>query len=558
VPDRLTLALCAVLLVTLSAACASPSAPAATLGRSASGKQQAPPPATLAEALRTARPLGPTDARQQMQVSLSLQGRDPEGLARLLDSGQTVTAAEYGASFGPDPGAVETALGRLRGAGLEGSWQQGSTLLTARGPVGAVDRYFAVQIRDYRLPDGTRFHAADRAPRVPDALAGVVKAVSGLDDFTRYRTHTIRPGGLTPTDLRVVYGLDSLISRGLDGTGQTIVFPEIDDLPNMNDLDAYARKYNLPPFNVTVKRDRSNWGRPENAGKPGSEVTLDLELAHAAAPGAKLVAYFSSPKAEQTAVAFDALVGQNPGAIISDSIGACEAGLDQSQLQQGMSSNQRAVAQGMSHFVASGDRGAYDCGQNNPPSVDFPSALPTVTSVGGTTLFQTPQGTYQKEAAWGSPIAEAGAGGGVSQNFARPSYQAGPGVDNQFSNGNRQVPDVAAVADQNTGYDIILGGKDQQVGGTSAAAPVWAGVTALIDQDLGKKGLKPVGFANPALYWMAQNPGKLSASPFHQITEGNNLLYPAASGWNYCTGLGSFQAAALDSAFEAYQRQGGT
>jgi kumamolisin len=334
--------------------------------------------------------------------------------------------------------------------------------------------------------------------------------------------------------------------------------PEIDDLPNRTDLDAYASKYGLPPFDVTVRRDPTHWGKPDNAGKPGGEVTLDLEVAHAIAPRAKLVPYIGSSQADQTAVAFDALVSENPGAIISDSIGACEAGLSPELLKQGAASNDQAVVQGMSHFVAAGDRGAFDCGQNKPPTVDFPSALPNVTSVGGTTLFQTPQGTYQKEAAWGNPISQAGTGGGLSRYFKRPAYQKGPGVDNQYSNGNRQVPDVAAAADQNTGYHIVLGGKDHQIGGTSAAAPLWAAVTALINQDLKKKGLKPVGFANPALYWMAQNPGQLSGSPFHQVTEGNNLAYPAAPGWNYCTGLGSLQADALDNAYEVYQRQGGT
>jgi kumamolisin len=129
-------------------------------------------------------------------------------------------------------------------------------------------------------------------------------------------------------------------------------------------------------------------------------------------------------------------------------------------------------------------------------------------------------------------------------------------VDNQFSNGYRQVPDVAAAADSNTGYHVVLAGRDGEVGGTSAAAPLWAAVTALIDQDFQKRGLKPIGFANPALYWMAQNGSQLPSSPFHQVTEGNNLAYPAGPGWNYCTGLGSLQSGALESAFEAYQRQG--
>lgn len=514
-------------------------------------------PGTLSEALTSSRPLGPTSRQQQIRVTLTLEGRDGDGLARLISEGRTVSAADFATRFGPDPDHVNEVMVQLGRAGLRGDWRPGSQIATAEGSVGSVEGYFGVQLRDFQLPNGTRFHAPDREPRIPPALRGVVSAVAGLDDFSHYETHAIRPGGLTPVDLGTVYGIDALTSRGLDGGGQTIVLPEIDDLPSDADLSAYARKFDLPPFNVTVKRDVRNWGRPQNQGQPGSEVTLDLEVIHAIAPRANLVVYISSPQVDQTAAAFDALVSENPGAVISDSVGACEAGLPAAILRQGAASNDRAVAQGMSHFVAAGDKGAFDCGENQPPSVDFPSALPTVTSVGGTTMFQTPQGGYQKEAAWGNPISEAGTGGGLSRHFKRAAYQKGPGVDNQFSNGNRQVPDVAAAADANTGYHIVLAGRDRQIGGTSAAAPLWAAVTALVNQDFQKRSLKPVGFANPALYWMAQNQSQLSASPFHQVTEGNNLVYPAGPGWNYCTGLGSLRADALESGFEAYQRRAG-
>jgi kumamolisin len=514
-------------------------------------------PGTLADAVSSSRLLGPTGRQREIRITLTLKGRDPEGLSRLISEGRTITAADFATRFGPDPRRVGEAMRELQRAGFQGHWQPGSQIATADGSVGSVERYLGLELHDYRLPDGTQFYAADREPRIPAALQAVVSGVGGLDDFSHYQSHVIRPGGLTPVDVRTVYGIESLTGRNLDGSGQTIVLPEIDDLPNTADLSAFARKFGLPPFDVTVKRDVRNWGRPQGEGKPGSEVTLDLEVIHAIAPRAKLVAYISSPQVDQSAAAFDALVNQNPGATISDSVGACEAGLPSAILQQGMVANDRAVAQGMSHFVAAGDHGAYDCGENHPPSVDFPSALPTVTSVGGTTMFQTPQGTYQKETAWGNPISEAGTGGGLSQHFKRPAYQKGPGVDNQFSNGNRQVPDVAAAADENTGYHILLAGQDRQIGGTSAAAPLWAAVTALIDQDFQKRGLKPIGFANPALYWMAQNGNQLSSPPFHQVTEGNNLAYPAGPGWNYCTGLGSLQAGPLESAFEAYQRQGG-
>jgi kumamolisin len=287
----------------------------------------------------------------------------------------------------------------------------------------------------------------------------------------------------------------------------------------------------------------------------GDEVTLDLEVIHPVAPGAKLVVYTGSPAGDQLAVLFDALVNENPGAIISDSVGACETGLPLALLDAGFSSNNRALALGMSHYVASGDRGAYDCGQDKQAAVDFPAALPNVTAVGGTTVFQNGDGSYAGESCWGNALHQTSAGGGLSRNFKRPEWQQAPGVENASSNGYRQVPDVAGAADENTGWAIRLGGEDVQIGGTSAAAPLWAGVTALIDQALVRKGMKTVGFASPGLYWMARNKSRLPTPPFHEVTAGNNLLYEAAPGWNYCTGLGTMDAVAVEQGFEAYQNQ---
>ncbi len=213
------------------------------------------------------------------------------------------------------------------------------------------------------------------------------------------------------------------------------------------------------------------------------------------------------------------------------------------------------MALGISHFVASGDNGAYTCGVDQEPAASFPSTLPTVTAVGGTSVFESQQGVYFKEYAWGSPLDQTGSGGGPSRFYAMPTYQQN--VARSEGRGLRQVPDVAADGDPSTGFHIIFGGKDGQAGGTSAATPLWAATVALINQDLKQKGMHEVGFANPALYWMGDNSSKLSPKPFHDVTVGNNLGYGAVPGWDFATGWGSMDAAALDAAWIRYIKSGG-
>jgi kumamolisin len=121
----------------------------------------------------------------------------------------------------------------------------------------------------------------------------------------------------------------------------------------------------------------------------------------------------------------------------------------------------------------------------------------------------------------------------------------------------RQVPDVAADADPATGFPIVFGGRSGQAGGTSAATPLWAATVALINQDLKNKGLREVGFANPAIYWMGENSAKFSARPFHDVATGNNLAYDAGAGWDFATGWGSMDGAALDAAWTTYVKGGG-
>ncbi|HYM96013.1 MAG TPA: S53 family peptidase, partial [Candidatus Sulfotelmatobacter sp.] len=356
-----------------------------------------------------------------------------------------------------------------------------------------------------------------------------------------------------PNDVIAFYDLKPLRDAGLDGAGQTIVLPEIDDLPNLDDLDRFATKYGLPPFDslLTIRRDPS-WGTPE---KPQGEAVLDLEIIHEVAPAAKLVIYLSASDFGHGDRAFDQMVTDHLGSVISESLGACEPDTPSGHRNNYATIEDRAVALGMTHLVATGDNGAYTCGQDQAPAGSFPSTLPTVTAVGGTSIFESQQGVYFKEMAWSSPLDQSGAGGGASEFYPAPAYQKAEVV--AAGHGYRQVPDVAADADPATGFHIVFGGQEGQAGGTSAATPLWAATVALINQDLKKKGLREVGFANPALYWMGENSSRLPAKPFHDITAGNNLAYHAGPGWDFATGWGSMDGVALDAAWTTYIKDGG-
>lgn len=521
---------------------------------SVTDKPSTPPP-TLAEAIKAARNLGPAGAAIEVNLNFTLKTRQADRLSKLLASGATVTPAQYDAEFGPEPALVAAAVQQLRAAGMEPAWTPGSELLTADGPAPAAAALLDVQINSYRQADGSTFYASLGSPLFVGALAPVVANVAGLDSYRQMRSHAVKPGGMTGVDLMDFYDISALRKKNLDGAGETILFPEIEQLPqaNINDLNKFATEFNLPPYSqvLTVKQD-PKWGKPE---APIGEIVLDLEIAHEIAPMAKLVVYLAAPTFAFHNRAFDQLVTDNLGSVISESLGICETDTSAAQRSQFEAIEKRAQAQGMSHFVATGDSGAYECGQSEYPAGSFPSTMPEVTAVGGTTVFESKEGTYYQEYAWGSPIDQSGTGGGRSQIYTLPDYQQD--VQDASGHGFRQLPDVAADADPITGYRIVWAGKDTQAGGTSASTPLWAATVTLINQDLKAKGRRAVGFANPALYWMGANESKFKTSPFHDVKIGNNLAYEAGPGWDFVTGWGSMDAAALDSAWFTYIKSGG-
>ena len=209
-------------------------------------------------------------------------------------------------------------------------------------------------------------------------------------------------------------------------------------------------------------------------------------------------------------------------------------------------------------FVSSGDHGVFDCHEPNSDNptwdvtVDYPSSSADAISVGGTFLERTASGAYLDEAAWENPLVNWGSGGGNDPLEARPDWQQGPGVQNAFSDGHRQLPDVAAPSDGKFIWPIVVDGKEELVGGTSASSPFWAGVGALFAQLAQRAGVKDLGMLNKAFYAVAADnkPNVL----FHDIVRGGNLGYDATPGWDYATGLGSPIADRLGATIVRYLR----
>lgn len=256
------------------------------------------------------------------------------------------------------------------------------------------------------------------------------------------------------------------------------------------------------------------------------------------APGAKIVVYFA-PNTDQgylDAVTTAIHDTTNNPSVISISWGGPESSWTTQALTNFDQAFQSAAALGVTVCIAAGDNGSTDGVTDGSNNVDFPASDPFVLGCGGTTI-QTSNNQIVSEVVWNDLPNGGATGGGVSNSFPLPTWQNGFNVPAATaSGGGRGVPDVAGDADPNSGYNILVDGQNEVVGGTSAVAPLWAGLVARINQQLGKS----IGFLNPTIYAQA-----VEAAGFHDITQGNNGAFSAAAGWDPCTGLGSPDGARL-------------
>jgi kumamolisin len=237
---------------------------------------------------------------------------------------------------------------------------------------------------------------------------------------------------------------------------------------------------------------------------------------------------------------------QFPGAVWSLSIGwGCDRLYTSADLQPVESALEKAESHGTSAFDATGDTAGLECKNNKdystPPSasdvgVDAISALPAMTGVGGTLISTDAQGHWAAEEAWDDSALSQGGTGGVSRLEARPSWQVGPGISSLRGAGHRLVPDVSADADPDSGVAVVIDGQSNKGGGTSQAAPIWAGFTVLMDDYLQHQGGHPIGALNPVVYRIAQADEQRA---FHDITLGGDAVDFAKPGYDLVTGLGS-------------------
>jgi kumamolisin len=379
--------------------------------------------------------------------------------------------------------------------------------------------------------------------------------VIGLDNAEVYHPHSyLRPvnwrsaepmnigtgpgGGMSPSDISTAYNLNSFDSKG---SGQVLGLFQLDGY-NASDIAEYEKYFGLPSVplkNVLVGNVSGK------AGSNAAEVTLDIELMVAMAPKASQIIVYEGPNTNSGILSvFNRIATDNLAKQISTSWGATESLTNSSFLMSENAIFAQMAAQGQTIFAAAGDNGAYDNGSTL--SVDDPAAQPFVVGVGGTRLYVNSNGTRNRETTWNSGSAQNGAGGGgISALWGIPSYQQG--VSTVASKTMRNVPDVAMNSDPNSGYAIYYGGKWSVFNGTSCAAPLWAGFTAIVNQKRAQSGGKTLGFASPALYQIGK--GTNSKLSFYDIADGStNLYYSAMAGYDNTTGWGSFNGAGLISA----------
>ncbi|GCE25530.1 pseudomonapepsin [Dictyobacter alpinus] len=526
---------------------------------SAQTNQRVPMVGQTVPLVKQAKKVGDMQAQQTMKLSVGLKLQHQEELSQLLQDiynpssthyRQFLTPQQFAERFSPTHEQQQQVVDYLNNQGLTvDNVAPNGLLINAHGSVKQVETTFQVPLHTYQVGKRT-FYANEHAPSIPASLSALILSVGGLDNSVQLhplsqRVPTPRAGFAQP-ELAGAYDINPLYQAGIQGKGQTVAVFELDGYQPA-DISQFATKHNLPQPDLTnVLVD----GFDGSAGAGAIEAELDIQVINEIAPLAKQLIYEGPNSTAGVNDTYNRIVTDNQAQLVSVSWGQCEAQSGAAELQTLDGIFKQAAAQGISIFAASGDSGAYDC-NDQTLSVDSPAGDPYVTGVGGTNLQLGNGGTYGSESAWSGPNDTqrspngAGSGGGLSNTFSKPAWQVGPGVDNQYSNGMRQVPDVAADADPQSGYAVYCTvaasgcptSGDVTIGGTSAAAPLWAGSAALINEFLQQHGQQRIGWANPLLYQLANN--TQTYAPFHDVTSGNNLYYFAAANYDLTTGLGS-------------------
>jgi len=469
-----------------------------------------------------------------------------------------LTHKEYEASYGADPADLDKIKAYAKAQGLEVlDASAARRTVELAGPIGKLAAAFGAKMEVCKH-EGTTIRRRVGNLTVPASLAGVVVGVFGFDNrrmaepqLRKRRPHGAahaENGAFTPPEVAQLYNFPA----DLDGQGQCIGILEFGGGFDTNDLKTYFDGLGLAVPQVVAVPVGKGRNAPGQDQESDGEVMLDIEVAGSVAPKAKIAVYFSTFTVKGWVDALTRAIHDtvNRPSVISVSWGFAEQEplqvpgsppfiWSQSAVDAVNHSLLAAASMGVTVTVAAGDDGSADQFNDGSAHVDFPSSSPYVLSCGGTKLAGS-GGTIASEVVWNEEQNGEGAtGGGISDLNPRPSYQNNPPVPpsaNRDKHVGRGIPDVAGNADPVTGFKTLADGQAGVTGGTSAVAPLWAGLIALINQGLGKNA----GFFNPLLYQKIGPDGTL-----HDIKRGDNGAYKAKQGWDACTGWGSPDGQAL-------------
>ena len=524
---------------------------------------------------------GTLASTNRLNLAIGLPLRDQRGLSNFLaqiydpagpNFRHYLTPEEFTERFGPTEADYAAVVQFAQTNGLTVTATHGNRLLLdVNGPVANIQRAFHLTLHTYQHPTEARdFYAPDAEPSVDATLP--IADVSGLNNFARPHPRVVRGGATNPSaalpktgsapdgtfmgnDFRAAY----LPDVTLRGSGQIVGLFQFDGF-YPSDIAAYETANGLPDVPIkTVLLDGFDGTPTTGSGSGNIEVSLDIEMTLSMAPGlSQILVFEAGPDGFQNDI-LNTMAASNQVKQFS-----CSWGWSGGPNTTTDAIFQQMAVQGQSFFCASGDSDAYTIGADsangvdNPTLSNAPDSSPYVTLVGGTTLTTTGAGgSWTSETAWnwgfhnGSYV---GTSGGVSSYYSIPIWQSTVDMSaNAGSTAFRNIPDVALVA--NSVHVLYGNGASESAGGTSCAAPLWAGLTALINQQVAAAGKASVGLVNSAVYAIGQ--GSLYASTFHDITTGNNVSsdspsnYHAVSGYDLCTGWGTPAGQALIDALAA-------
>jgi subtilase family serine protease len=439
------------------------------------------------------------------------------------------------------------------------------TYMAVDAKVSTVNQVFHTKLVQHQL-NGRTYYTPDPSmpPEVPSKIASQIVSVTGLDNYSTLKTGLsalpsqplsaltqkqpadCSPGSSTynTSQIATAYGYNQLWQQGFKGQGMAVNLVEIDTYFPL-DIANYA---SCVGFNTNNLHLSMVDGIPAPSSEPPLESTLDIDMLMGLAPQATINDYQTGLASDQGVndalqqIINDNAKNVNSASVVSISLGEEENG----ETSAGVSAIDQSLktlvqVEHMTVFVSTGDCAAFGAGVYNQLNVQFPASDPYAVAVGGTEWSNGSNGTIN-ESAWSDSSADHsqcnnswGSGGGLSTLFKRPSWEQGNGISNQFSNGDRQEPDISALADNIAVY--ALGGW-QSVGGTSAATPIWAAGLMLVNQALIHND-NGTYYYSPGLFYEAANTASSSSPPYNDVTQGSNLFYQATSGWDYATGWGS-------------------